>query len=598
MFKKQRKENEMNKKQQDVLILLYDKLYTQRELAQITGYSLGSINNAIKILINKKYVSKDYKVTELGKKLIDENSPKSAIILAAGYGIRMVPINLEKPKGLIEVYGEPLIERIICQLKEIGLNKIYIVVGFMKECYEYLIDKYNVELIVNNEYDVKNNLHSLKYAVNELENTYIVPCDIWCRENPFSKNELYSWYLVRDDIDSNSIVKVNRNEELVLSNENNCNKMIGITYLNKQTSKIVKKNVLEMCNNKKYDKEFWESALFNKNKMLAFAKVKNDQDVVEINKYEELREIDSNSKNLNNEAISIISNVLKVKNDEIINITVLKKSMTNRSFLFTCRDKRYIMRIPGEGTDKLISRYEEAEVYKKIKEKGIADNIIYINPNNGYKITEFIDNAKVCNPQNESDVRKCMMLLKKFHSMKLSVNHKFDIFEKIDFYESLWNGIPSIYKDYGQTKKNILELKKIIEKQNIKNVLTHIDAIPDNFLMFHDENNKENIRLIDWEYAGMQDPHVDIAMFAIYSLYNKEQVDKLIDMYFEQKCAEEIRVKIYCYIAICGLLWSNWCEYKRNLGIEFGEYSLMQYRYAKEYYKIAKKEMEKLGGEQ
>ena len=588
----------MNKQQQDVLKLLYDKLYTQRELAQITGYSLSSINNAIKVLINEKYVSKDYKVTELGKKVIDENSPKSAIILAAGYGIRMVPINLEKPKGLIEVYGEPLIERIICQLKEIGLNNIYIVVGFMKECYEYLIDKYNVQLIVNNEYDVKNNLHSLKYAVNELENTYIVPCDIWCRENPFSKNELYSWYLVRDDIDNNSIVKVNRNGELVLSNENNCNKMIGITYLNKQTSKIVKKNVLEMCNNKKYDKEFWESALFNKNKMLAFAKVKNNQDVVEINKYEELREIDSNSKNLNNEAISIISNVLKVKNDEIINITVLKKGMTNRSFLFTCRDKRYIMRIPGEGTDKLISRYEEAEVYKKIKEKGIADNIIYINPNNGYKITEFIDNAKVCNPQNESDVRKCMMLLKKFHSMKLSVNHKFDIFEKIDFYESLWNGIPSIYKDYNKTKENIFELKSFIEKQNIKNVLTHIDAVPDNFLFFYDEKNNENIRLIDWEYAGMQDSHVDIAMFAIYSWYDKEQVDKLIDMYFEQRCTAKIRVKIYCYIAICGLLWSNWCEYKRNLGIEFGEYSLMQYRYAKEYYKIAKKEMEKLGGEQ
>lgn len=588
----------MNKQQQDVLKLLYDKLYTQRELAQITGYSLGSINNAIKVLINKKYVSKDYKVTELGKKVIDENSPKSAIILAAGYGIRMVPINLEKPKGLIEVYGEPLIERIICQLKEIGLNNIYIVVGFMKECYEYLIDKYNVQLIVNNEYDVKNNLHSLKYAVNELENTYIVPCDIWCRENPFSKNELYSWYLIRDDIDNNSIVKVNRNGELVLSNENNCNKMIGITYLNKQTSKIVKKNVLEMCNNKKYDKEFWESALFNKNKMLAFAKVKNNQDVVEINKYEELREIDSNSKNLNNEAISIISNVLKVKNDEIINITVLKKGMTNRSFLFTCRDKRYIMRIPGEGTDKLISRYEEAEVYKKIKEKGIADNIIYINPNNGYKITEFIDNAKVCNPQNESDVRKCMMLLKKFHSMKLSVNHKFDIFEKIDFYESLWNGIPSIYKDYNKTKENIFELKSFIEKQNIKNVLTHIDAVPDNFLFFYDEKNNENIRVIDWEYAGMQDSHVDIAMFAIYSWYDKEQVDKLIDMYFEQRCTAKIRVKIYCYIAICGLLWSNWCEYKRNLGIEFGEYSLMQYRYAKEYYKIAKKEMEKLGGEQ
>ena len=46
---------------------------------------------------------------------------------------------------------------------------------------------------------------------------------------------------------------------------------------------------------------------------------------------------------------------------------------------------------------------------------------------------------------------------------------------------------------------------------------------------------------------------------------------------------------------MCGLLWSNWCEYKRQLGVEFGEYSLMQYRYAKDYYQIATEEMKKLG---
>lgn len=90
----------------------------------------------------------------------------------------------------------------------------------------------------------------------------------------------------------------------------------------------------------------------------------------------------------------------------------------------------------------------------------------------------------------------------------------------------------------------------------------------------------------------MQDPHVDIAMFCIYSLYNKRQTDRLIDIYFEGECPHNIHTKIYCYIAVCGLLWSNWCEYKRNLGVEFGEYSLRQYRYAKDYYKLAKAEME------
>lgn len=57
------------------------------------------------------------------------------------------------------------------------------------------------------------------------------------------------------------------------------------------------------------------------------------------------------------------------------------------------------------------------------------------------------------------------------------------------------------------------------------------------------------------------------------------------------QCPKERRLKIYCYIAACGLLWSNWCEYKRNLGVEFGEYSLKQYRYAKDFYRIVKEGM-------
>ncbi|MFR3046092.1 MAG: NTP transferase domain-containing protein [Veillonella parvula] len=66
--------------------------------------------------------------------------------------MRMVPINVEMPKGLLEIHGEPLIERIICQLHEVGIREIYIVVGFMKEQYEYLIDRYDVNLVFNNEY--------------------------------------------------------------------------------------------------------------------------------------------------------------------------------------------------------------------------------------------------------------------------------------------------------------------------------------------------------------------------------------------------------------------------------------------------------------
>ena len=115
-------------------------------------------------------------------------------------------------------------------------------------------------------------------------------------------------------------------------------------------------------------------------------------------------------------------------------------------------------------------------------------------------------------------------------------------------------------------------------------VLTHIDAVPDNFLFTDD-----GIRIIDWEYAAMQDPHLDIAMFAIYSMYDREQVEALIDSYFTEGCSEDIRIKIYCYIAACGLLWSNWFEYKRLLG-GIWRIFLRQYRFAKEYYLIVMKE--------
>ena len=148
----------------------------------------------------------------------------------------------------------------------------------------------------------------------------------------------------------------------------------------------------------------------------------------------------------------------------------------------------------------------------------------------------------------------------------------------------------------GKTKEKVLSLRTFVESKSNKKTLTHIDAVPDNFLFYKREDETEEVQLTDWEYAGMQDPHVDIAMFCIYSLYDREQVDQLIMLYFTEGCDVYVRIKIYAYIAICGLLWSNWCEYKRNLGVEFGEYSLRQYRYAKDYYKIVQEELSKLKG--
>ena len=588
----------MNSSKQDILNnLIKEPFINQRILAAQTGHSLGIVNRSIKELISEGYLDEEIRPTEKALREAKEKAPKNAIILAAGFGMRMVPINTETPKGLLEIKGERLIECTIRQLHEVGITEIYVVVGFMKEQYEYLIDEYGVDLIVAPDYASKNNLHSLKTAADHLSNSYIIPCDIWCEKNPYSRNELYSWYMVSDLVDDDSTVRVNRKQELVVQKEQaGGNAMIGICYLLEAEAETVRERLEELGRDSRYDGTFWEETLYQKDRMIVTARVVHAADAVEINTYEQLREIDSDSSQLQTDAIQVICEALGAQQDEVTNITVLKKGMTNRSFLFSCKDKKYIMRIPGEGTDQLINRRQEAAVYQTIAGRKICDEIAYINPENGYKITEYLDGARVCDAEKEEDLQKCMKKLREFHGQKLKVDHSFDLFGQMEYYESLWEGTPSAYKDYEKTKAHVLQLKDYIEANAGEWVLTHIDAVPDNFL-FVEENGKEEIRLIDWEYAGMQDPHVDIAMFCIYSLYKKEQVDHLIDLYFEGSCDDKTRIKIYCYIAVCGLLWSNWCEYKRKLGVEFGEYSLRQYRYAKDYYKIVQQELGEEGKE-
>lgn len=282
-----------------------------------------------------------------------------------------------------------------------------------------------------------------------------------------------------------------------------------------------------------------------------------------------------------NEMHKYIASLLNAKLEDIQLITKLNKGMTNDTYIFEYKNNQYIIRIPGKGSEKLIDRYQEGKVYSALKGKNICENIIYYDETTGCKIAEFYQNARVCNPHDKNDISLAINKLKEFDNLNLQVDFEFNIFEKIESYEKLFAN-KSKYNDYVSVKNKIYELKPFIEDNVQQKTLTHIDFVYDNILIINNE-----VKLIDWEYAGMQDPHVDIAMFCIYAMYDKQDVDMLIDMYFDNKCSQNNRIKIYCYIAICGLLWSNWCEYKESIGVVYGEYAKKQYEYAKEYSKMA-----------
>ncbi len=269
------------------------------------------------------------------------------------------------------------------------------------------------------------------------------------------------------------------------------------------------------------------------------------------------------------------------KDSDLQQFRGLKKGMTNRIFIFENNGKEYLLRIPGEGTEDLVDRHQEVNVYRTLSDSDITEKYVYLGSEDGVKIEEYITDCHVCDTDDPDEVRACIEHLRTFHEMRLVSGNSFDLFDKISSYESACRHDPAEYlADYSAVRQSMNRICEITDEIPKDYVLCHIDPVPDNFLI-----TRERIYLIDWEYASMGDPHIDIAMFCIYAGYDKNKIDKVIDMYFSGDCPPITRKKIYGYIAACGFLWTLWCEIKRDSGVVFPEYEEMQYRYAQGFYK-------------
>ena len=104
----------------EILRILHKERYiNQRKLADISGYLVGYVNKSLKSLLELGLLEPDMSLSESAHKLFVQRRPANAIILAAGFGMRMVPINWTTPKALLELHGERLIERLIRQLHDL-----------------------------------------------------------------------------------------------------------------------------------------------------------------------------------------------------------------------------------------------------------------------------------------------------------------------------------------------------------------------------------------------------------------------------------------------------------------------------------------------
>ncbi|MDR1787731.1 MAG: NTP transferase domain-containing protein [Treponema sp.] len=512
----------------------------------------------------------------------------NAVILAAGVGSRFIPITFETPKGLVPVRGVPMIERQIRQLRAAGIQDIIIVTGYMREKFNYLKEKYGkIKIIYNREYAVKNNLSSLFRVRRFLKNTYILSSDNWIRENMFHPSEERSWY--------SAVYKEGPTDEWCLSLADDGRitdvtiggadswVMYGPVFLSEDFSVPFREKLYQYYHTHGTENYMWEHIFIaEKAHFDLYVNKQKSDNVYEFESLEELRAFDPEyGYRTSNKCLAVISNVFGAEESAIKNVAAIKAGMTNNSFSFEVNGEAYIFRHPGKGSNLLIDRRREKAVYETIKPLGVSDDVVYFDEKSGVKISRYYKGARNTSAQNLRDLKDSLALLRRVHLSGLKTAKPFLIDREIKRYMNMMIGKDNLkYLFSTRMYLKMIRVLVILKKMKVPKTLCHVDCNPDNFIRLEDGT----LKLIDWEYAGMADPIMDIAMYAIYAYYSKKEADDFLKLYLGRNPRLGETLRLYAYMALGGFLWMLWTEYKEFFGVAFGDYGRKMRQYAEVYY--------------
>lgn len=271
---------------------------------------------------------------------------------------------------------------------------------------------------------------------------------------------------------------------------------------------------------------------------------------------------------MNKEDIFFKATGLKVKNISLLG------GMTNINFLVTSTDdEKFVLRISGINSNELISREKEFYIQNKMHEFGFGVETIYFDSISGTKITKFLSNAINLTPKNISNFLPQIALhLKSLHNLKIKLKYEFNPFVEMQKYiqisKTSTNLIPNFQdglKLFWFLRDEIYNINRKYHDKDMILVPTHGDLVPENILIT--DNNE--VVLIDWEYAGANDPCWDLASVFVEGNLSKQEEDKFLKYYNPSQ--DELE-KIEIYKGLMDLLWSAWSIAKTSNEQNYLEY--------------------------
>ena len=578
-------------KKNEFYVLRYYANYGQsnlRKISKATSISLGTLSKIINTLKENKLIDENG-LTSKGKESLKPFEVKNAIIMAAGMSTRLAPLSFDKPKGLFEIKGEILIERQIKQLKEAGINDITLVLGYKKESFFYLGEKYDVKILINPSYETKNNCETLFLARERLSRTYICSCDQYFTINPFNKYEYQTFYTTvfdkHDTIEPR--VTLGSNDRIIhLEKGTNGDYIIlGFAFFNEEFSSSFRKLLERKHPSGELDNTFWENAFakyINKLPPMYISRRENGT-IFEFDNLKQLRAFDQ--KYIENTESIIMQNISKVLNwheGEIINFRPIQEGLTNTSYSFEVKNNKYVYRHPGEGTKAFINRENEKAALKIAKKLGIDPTYIKMSSKEGWKISKYIEDTHSPDYKNEKDSKIVIAKMKELHDKNQVVDFEFNAWKDALKLERKIRKIQSIdMPDFNDLKNKIHKIFNKVDKDGlVSKRLCHCDTYKPNWLI---KNDMSDAILIDWEYSGNSDPGVDVGYYIVDALYDFDEAKRFIKMYLGSEYSLALEEHYMSYVAIIAYYWFVWALYKQAIGSVMGEIIYNWYFMAKKY---------------